>query len=63
MYYEPITWITAFLQTSKGVQADTTRRQLERHKTIGFDEQNNALHVRYTFLYISSPSSAKKTTR
>ena len=36
------------------------RRQLERHKTIGFNEQSNALHVRYKFWYISSPSLANQ---
>ena len=36
------------------------RRQRERHKTIGFNEQNNALHVRFKFWYISLPSSAKQ---
>ena len=36
------------------------RRQRERDKTIGFNEQNNALQVRYKLWYISSPSLAKQ---
>ena len=36
------------------------RRQRERHKTMGLMSQNNALHVRFSFWYISLPSSAKQ---
>ena len=36
------------------------RRQRERHKTMGLMSQNNTLHVRFTVLYISLPSSAKQ---
>ena len=36
------------------------RRRRERQKTIGFNEQDNALHVRFSFWYISLPSSTKQ---
>ena len=36
------------------------QRQRERHKTIGLMSLNNTLHVRFTFWYISLPSSAKQ---
>ena len=36
------------------------RRQRERHKTIGLINKTIALHVRFMFLYISLPSSAKQ---
>ena len=34
------------------------RRQRERHETIGLMCKTNTLHVRFTFWYISLPSSA-----
>ena len=37
------------------------RWQRERHKTMGLMSQNNIpLHVRFTFWFISLPSSAKQ---
>ena len=36
------------------------QRQRDSHKTIGFNKQDNALHVRFTFWYISLPFSAKQ---
>ena len=36
------------------------RRQRERDKTIGFNEETKALHVRFKFWYISSQNSAKQ---
>ena len=36
------------------------RRLRERHKTMGFNKQNNALRMRYKFWYISSPFLAKQ---
>ena len=36
------------------------RRRRERHKTMGLMSKNNTLHVRFTFWYISLPSSAKQ---
>ena len=35
-------------------------RRRERRKTVGFNEKNKCLHVRYKFWYISSPYSARK---
>ena len=34
--------------------------QQECHKTMGLMSQNNTLHMRFTFWYISLPSSAKQ---
>ena len=62
-------WMTSELKKVRGgsirelKQRRRRRRlQLQRRKTIGLMSKNNriALHVRFTFWYISLPSSAKQ---
>ena len=44
----------------KTLRKTRRQRQRERHQTIGLKSKTIAVHVRYKYLYISLPSSAKQ---
>ena len=53
-------WKTRRKLNNSELKQRRRRRQPERHKTMRLMSQNNTLHVRFTFWYISLPSSAKQ---
>ena len=50
---------TVVVVTTGSLSKPRRRRQRERHQTKGLMSRTIAVHVRYKFLYISLPSSAK----